>query len=234
MPVAILIPAKGKSKRIPRKNLQKIGDQTLVERCVEKVLRCSNVDKIYLDTDTQEIVDLCDKYRAQDSRFIVKERNTDLLGDNVGTPEICQSLLRDDESIEYLGIMHVTAPFLKTESIDKCVDMFVTSEEVYDSLFTVEVLRDYIWKDKPLNFNVDCRTSTDSVDVYYKLTGGFFISTRKYILEHKTFIGRSPILFQVPVLEALDINYPNELELARIIHAGLETLKSDQETLSND
>lgn len=224
MSVAVLIPAKGKSKRIPHKNIQKIGQSTLVERCVAKMLKCKNVDRIVLDTDSDTIRELCSGYGDNDPRFTIRERNTDLLGDNVGTPEICQNYLMENSDIDDLGIMHVTAPFLKQETIDKCVDMFVTSKPNYDSLFTVEVLRDYLWKDEPLNFNVDCRTSTDSVDVYYKLTGGFFISSRDYILKNKTFIGRSPILYPVAVMEALDINYPDELELAQIIDAGIHAL----------
>lgn len=228
MSVAVLIPAKGKSKRIPRKNLQKIGDKTLVELCVSKMLSCKNVDEIVLDTDSGEITALCSRYREMDPRFTIRERSTDLLGDNVGTPEICQNFLQEHAEVSDLGIMHVTAPFLKSETLDKCIDMFLTSKPNYDSLFTVEVLRDYLWKDAPLNFNVDCRTSTDSVDVYYKLTGGFFISSRDYILKNKTFIGRSPILYPVAVLEALDINYPDELALAQIIDAGLSVMEGEK------
>ncbi len=231
MTVAVLIPAKGKSKRIPQKNLQKIGDETLAERCVRKMLECKNIDRLILDTDSDEIIELVDGYRQQDERLVIRERSTELIGDDVGTPELCVNLLNQEPNIDYLGVMHVTAPYLSSASIDKCVEVFVTCNAAYDSLFTVEVLHDYIWKDQPLNFNVDCRTSTDQVDVYYKLTGGFFIAPRKYILEHKTFIGRNPILYPVSVLEGLDINYPNELELARVIHAGLDALGHDEEHL---
>jgi len=221
MTVAVLVPAKSKSRRIPKKNLQKLGEHTLVEHCLEKLLVCDNLDRIILDSDVQEILDLCEKYAKQDERVVLQKRSTELLGDDVGTPQLCEHVLMQDQSITHLGIMHVTAPFLSPKNIKKCVDVFVTCQDVYDSLFTVEVLHDYLWKDKPLNFNVDCRTGTDEVDIYYKLTGGFFMSTRKYILEKKSFIGKNPILYPVPVLEALDINYPNELELARIIHKGM-------------
>lgn len=221
MTVAILVPAKSKSRRIPKKNLQKLGDHTLVEHCLQKLLRCDNIDKIILDSDVDEVLDLGRPYATDDNRLVLQKRSTELLGDDVGTPQLCEHILLQDEAIEFLGIMHVTAPFLSERNIKKCVDVFVTCKDVYDSLFTVEVLHDYIWKDKPLNFNVDCRTGTDEVDIFYKLTGGFFMSTRKYILENKSFIGRNPILYPVPVLEALDINYPNELELARIIHKGM-------------
>jgi CMP-N-acetylneuraminic acid synthetase len=231
MKTAVLIPAKGKSKRIPRKNLQKLGDQSLVERCVQKMLRCKNADKIILDTDSSEVVDICGRYIEEDPRFVIQERSTELLGDNVGTPEICANVLSRDPEIDILGIMHVTAPYLRSETIDKCIEVFTTGRDTYDSLFTVEVLHDYLWKDRPLNFNVDCRTSTDQVDIYYKLTGGFFISSRRYIIENRSFIGHNPVLYPIPVLEALDINYPNELELARIIHAGMKAMGAEREML---
>lgn len=224
MSVAVLIPAKEKSRRIPRKNLQTLGANTLVERCVEKVLGCGNVDRVILDTDSNEIEELCRPHDHGRDKLEIRHRDTALLGDDVGTPQICVKLLEDEPDIRMLGIMHSTAPFLQQESLEKCVDLFRTSDGEYDSLFTVEPLHDYLWRDRPLNFNVDCRTGTDQVDPYYKLTGGFFISSREYILKNRAFIGRNPLLFPVSVLESLDINYPNELALARVIDAGMKAL----------
>lgn len=225
---AVLIPAKRKSKRIPHKNLQKLGDMSLVERCIAKMVRCRNVDQIIVDTDSDEVRDICDRYMVDDSRLKLKERSTELLGDDVGTPQLCVHLLESDESIKYLGVMHSTAPFLQSSTIDQCIETFIAGENQYDSLFTVETLRDYLWKDRPLNFNVDCRTSTDNVDIYHKLTGGFFMSTREYILRAKTFIGKNPVIYPVKVLESLDINYPDELDLARLINEALVARGDEQ------
>ncbi len=217
----VLIPAKKKSKRIPSKNLQMLGEVSLIERCVMKVMKCKNIDRIVVDTDSEDIIAMCQRHAASDSRVEGRQRSTELLGDDVGTPQLCVHLLEHEPTIEFLGIMHSTAPFLKASTIDKCIETFVSGRNEYDSLFTVEALHDYLWKDRPLNFNVDCRTSTDNVDLYYKLTGGFFMSTRGHILETKSFIGKNPIIYPVAVLESLDINYPDELELARMIEEGL-------------
>ena len=227
MSVGILIPAKGKSKRIHKKNLQKLGDKTLIEICCEKAINCKNVDKIILNSDSNEIIELCSKYKS-DSRFNIAIRDIELIGDNIGTPAICKKLLVKDTNISTLGVLHSTAPFLTVNSIDKAIEMFLTGQAIYDSLFTVEILRDYLWKDAPLNFNVDCTISTDEVEVYYKLTGGLFISSRKYILENETFIGKMPLLFSVPVMESLDINYQDELELARHIYENLNSRKNNK------
>jgi len=224
MTVAVLIPAKAKSRRIPNKNLQQVGDTSLVERCVKKVVDCRNVDRIVLDTDSDRIKELCTALDDGSGRLEIRERETELLGDDVGTPQICKKLLEDEPDIDMLGIMHSTAPFLQKSTLEKCIDLFLASANEYDSLFTVEPLHDYLWKDKPLNFNVDCRTGTDQVDLYYKLTGGFFISSREYIVRNEAFIGRNPVLYPVSVLESLDINQPNELELARVIEAGLKQM----------
>ncbi|GJL81758.1 MAG: hypothetical protein DHS20C01_13920 [marine bacterium B5-7] len=217
----VIIPAKKKSKRIPHKNLQLLGDMTLIERCIVKMLLCKNIDRIVVDTDSDEILNLCESHSMRDSRLVARSRSVELLGDDVGTPQLCVSLLEHHADITFLGIMHSTAPFLKAGTIDKCMETFVSAKDEYDSLFTVEPLNDYLWKDKPLNFNVDCRTSTDNVELYYKLTGGFFVSTRQFILDNKTFIGKNPLIYPVPVLESLDINYPDELELARLIQEGM-------------
>lgn len=224
---AIMIPAKGKSKRIPNKNLQLINGESLVERCIKNIIKCKNVDLIILDTESDEISEICKKYMQKDKRLVLQNRDTDLIGDNIATPEIMTRILKKYEKIDYMGIMHVTAPFLNNEKIDQCIDMFISSTKEYDSAFTVEPLHDYLWKNEPVNFNVDCKTSTDNVELYYKLTGGFFISSKEYILENKTFIGKNPLLFPVSGLEGIDINYLEDLKLSRIIDAGIRKLEEE-------
>lgn len=217
MKTAIYIPAKGTSKRISKKNTQILyGNTTLIEHCVDQMVRCECANMIVVDTDSEEIAALCDKY-SEHPKFSIISRPVHLRGDDVGTPELVTDFLSKHIDIELLGVMHVTAPFLSHAVVDRCISTYSTNIKSYDCCFTVQALHDYLWKNGPLNFNVDCRTSTDSVDLFYRLTGGFFISTRQHIIENGSFIGNEPLLFPLSSMESIDVNYQSDLDLARLI-----------------
>ena len=57
MSVSIIVPAKGTSERVPSKNLLKLGGQSLVYSACEKCMQVSNIDTVYVDTESQEIID---------------------------------------------------------------------------------------------------------------------------------------------------------------------------------
>ena len=56
MKINLIIPAKGTSQRIKNKNLCTINGKSLVRLACEKALRCSNVNEVYLDTESEEII----------------------------------------------------------------------------------------------------------------------------------------------------------------------------------
>ena len=56
--VFALIPARGGSKGIPRKNLSRIGGKTLIELAINSALGCSVIDAVFISTDDPEIAEL--------------------------------------------------------------------------------------------------------------------------------------------------------------------------------
>ena len=55
------IPIKKNSKRVKNKNFQRIGDKKLYEITIEKAISSKCFDEIYVDTDSEEIIDYCRK-----------------------------------------------------------------------------------------------------------------------------------------------------------------------------
>lgn len=61
--IAIVIPAKGKSRRLPGKNMLHIGDKTLVQRAVERSIECQ-LGRVIVSTDSNKIIDDISEYAA--------------------------------------------------------------------------------------------------------------------------------------------------------------------------
>lgn len=74
MKVVAIIPARGGSKSIPKKNIKKLGDKTLIEYTIKSAKECKQVDKIYVSTDNSEIKKIATKNNVD-----VLDRNSILL-----------------------------------------------------------------------------------------------------------------------------------------------------------
>ena len=112
-----VIPARGGSKRIPRKNIKSFGGKPMIAWSIEAAQRTGLFDRIVVSTDDEEIASIARKYGA-DVPFI---RPAELSDDHTGTaPVIAHAiewyLKQDFDPIEICCI-YATAPFIRSEDI---------------------------------------------------------------------------------------------------------------------
>jgi pseudaminic acid cytidylyltransferase len=110
-----IIPARGGSKRIPRKNIKDFHGKPLIAYSIETALASKLFDKIIVSTDDNEIAEVAKKYGAE-VPFI---RPTELSDDFSGTKDVVEhaiSYLQDQgESYDYVCTIYATAPLLQKE-----------------------------------------------------------------------------------------------------------------------
>ena len=125
-----IIPAKGNSTRLPKKNFQLIKSKTLIEHAIDYAKSSSYVKKIYVSTDADEI-----KAVAKKNNVVAWDRPKDLLGE-AEVADIYVDLLK---KIPIEGITHVVGlqpdhPD-RQNKLDDMINYFV--EKKYMDLFTV-------------------------------------------------------------------------------------------------
>jgi N-acylneuraminate cytidylyltransferase len=106
-----IIPARGGSKRIPRKNIRNFRGQPMIAYSINAAKQSSVFDEIVVSTDDQEIADIANKYGAEVP--FLRDRN--ISGDHVGTLPVIQ------DAIKRLGLpektvvccLYPTAPLLR-------------------------------------------------------------------------------------------------------------------------
>lgn len=119
MRVAI-IPARGGSKRIPRKNIRNFGGQPMIAWSVQIAQQSGLFDHIVVSTDDTEIADTARRFGAE----VPFMRPADLSDDYVATrPVIAHAItaLQDHygAAIDYACCIYATAPFLTADSLDQ-------------------------------------------------------------------------------------------------------------------
>lgn len=134
-----MIPARGGSKSIPRKNLQLLWGKPLIAHSIEHALRARHIKRVVVSTDDEEIAAAARAYGA-DVPFM---RPTELAADDTPDLPVFQHTLqwlRDVEGYRPSAVVHLrpTYPIRRPETIDAAIDAFRGRADV-DSLRSVSV-----------------------------------------------------------------------------------------------
>lgn len=127
------IPARGGSKGIPRKNLQLLAGQSLLQRAIG-VAQCAQfVDEVVVSTDSEEISVHAIEFGAKsDTRPPELAKDSSLIVDAIR--EFWARYKKKEPDVELLVLLEPTSPFRTSQLIDKCVRRVI--EQKLDSLAT--------------------------------------------------------------------------------------------------
>lgn len=157
MNVAV-IPARGGSKGIPKKNLLKICGKPLIAWSIEQALSAKLIDKVYVTSDSDEILDVALSFGA-----LGIKRPLEISGDTATSESAwihaCDYIEQQGHSIQYMIGMQATSPVRHSLDLDQAIDKM--KRDKLDSLFSAANIGDFfIWK------NINGRM--DSINYDYK------------------------------------------------------------------
>lgn len=207
----VIIPARGGSKGIPRKNLRDLNGKPLIYYSIDTAKGLNNV-RIVVDTDDDEI------------EYIVKLKYPDVFihrrrfeqGKDIATIDdvIFTNLNDNNFEFEELIVLQPTSPLLSSHTLNKALSDFRKSNN--KSAIAVTEFKHLLWKlefpDTPKLVQKE-RVNRQHMECLYLETGGFTI-TKSDLLAQGIRIGQKPMLIAVPSLESLDLDEPNDWSLA--------------------
>ena len=138
-----IIPARGGSKGVPRKNLRRVGGVPLVERAVGAAAAASTVDIVVVTTDDEEIAAVSAAARAQ-----VVRRPAELAGDAASSESavlhVLEELAADGVAVGTVVFLQATSPFIPVDGIDEAVRML--RDDGFDSVFSAHETYGFLWR----------------------------------------------------------------------------------------
>jgi N-acylneuraminate cytidylyltransferase len=216
-----LIPARGGSKGIPRKNLQKFGDSNLLSHKISQT-RNAGIKEIFVSTEDLEI-----KKTAISSGANVIDRPMEFATDTSSTDEVVnhaqpQLSLKPQD---ILVLLQVTSPLLLTSSINRCVDK-LTSNNHLQCVFTIYNSHPFIWKNskvsqdiwEPQNHSRTFRPRRQDIGMEGCETGGCYAIRVEGLLEQGVRYPAPSSTVSVNYLESLDIDNLEDLKTAQFIY----------------
>ncbi len=217
--IMIMIPARGGSQGVPRKALADLGGWPLISYTIRQALEIEGVDKVVINTDDAEIRDVALAFGAEAPFLRPAElaRNDS----NLSEAYVFQSRwYKKHEGFvhDVAIIMSPTHPFRRAGLIAKALAQGLTDPAIFNlrSIAPAWVRLDNYWSmsggiPQPF-FDLEHRTPP---------AGGLFQNAFSFNIVFETRADRLHLNREVPIMlndiEAIDIDQPEDLDLARIV-----------------
>ena len=132
-----VIPARGGSKRIPKKNITSFNGKPMIAWSIECAKRSNIFEKIYVSTDCGEIADIAEQYGAE----VPYKRSSELSSDSAADIEVLEDFLnwhtkKKGELPDELCYLYATAPMITEKTLSECYEKLKSRDDV-SCCFTV-------------------------------------------------------------------------------------------------
>ena len=222
-----IIPARGGSKRLPRKNVLDLCAKPLIAYTIEATLKSKYIDKVIVSSDDEEILNISSNFGAD----IIK-RPYELANDTATTFDTIKHTIDNFENYDYIVLLQPTSPLRNEKHIDEAIQLL--EEKNADSIISVcEMDHSPLWsntlpKDGNMsNFLKDEILNKRSQDLekYYRLNGAIYICKTEKLLENKGFFLKDNIFaYKMDREHSVDIDEKIDFSIAQILMS--ENLKN--------
>lgn len=206
MKIVAVMPIKLKNERCPGKNTRILGSKPLLQYELDGLKMTKMCDSINVYCSSEEVV----PFLPEGVNFIKRPDILDLPTSNF--TQIFDSFMEKIDAGIYV-YAHATAPFITVDTMKECIHAVKSGE--YDSAFCAVKLQDYLWQDgEPLNFDASNLPRTQDLKPIYQETSGVYVFTKEVYKKYKRRIGKKPFIKEVSFKEAIDIDNPEDFDLA--------------------
>jgi len=216
--VVAFVPAKGTSTRVTAKNIRQLGNKPLYLHVLDTLLACYTIQEVYLDSESQEIFNFAigRKHKEMHRPKTLASNKTD------GNKLLMYEARQVPDADIYVQALP-TGPFLSRNTIDELVFNLIVRKE-YDSSFAARREKMYLWNVDGTPQNYDPSNIPNSIDLPATVieTMNLYAVRREALLNGKSRIGKHPYIFQIPLVESIDINTEEDFSFAEIVMRGLQ------------
>ena len=203
------MPIKLKNERCPGKNTRLLGEKPLMQYELDSLKATGLCDSINVYCSDEAVI----PFIPEGVNFLKRSKNLDLPTSNF--TQIFTSFMNEQDADIYV-YAHATAPFITVETMMQCINAVKSGE--YDSAFCAVKLLDYLWQDgQPLNFDASNLPRTQDLKPIYQETSGVYVFTKEVFLKNKRRVGVKPFIKEVTFKEAIDIDNPEDFDLAEVM-----------------
>lgn len=211
----VIIPARGGSKGIPRKNIVDVAGRPLIAWSIEQARNSRSVDVVFVSTDDGEIAGVAQRYGAE-----TIARPAEFATDTSSSEDVLLhaiEVIEGDKSrrIDIVIFLQATSPVREKDDIDNAVHRFLS--EGADSLFSCTRIEDhFIWEQKGDSYvsaNYDYRNRKRRQDImpHYVENGSIYVFRPELIKRLHNRLGGKITIYEMPFWRSFQIDERDDI-----------------------
>lgn len=202
--ILAIIPARGGSKGIPRKNIKFLNGKPLISYTIEAALKSKYLDKILVSTDDKEIAEISEQCGAQ-----VLARPKNLAQDATLMQPVLEHAVLNSNKPDIIILLHPTSPLRTDVHIDKAIDEFFKNN--YDSLLSVCHSHAFIWRKKQdeafaINYDFRKRINRQDQELEYKENGAIYITNYDVLMNKHNILDKKVGLYVMLEKDSIEVD----------------------------
>jgi regulator of RNase E activity RraA/CMP-N-acetylneuraminic acid synthetase len=216
MQVYAFVPAKGTSERIENKNMLFLNGTRLFVRALETLLKCQEIDKVFLDTES------CEMYNYVNYLPIEFMKRDSSLANNKtdGHAMFLNEIHQYPDADIYVQLL-CTSPFVEPDTIDNAL-RHLKEDTSYDSALLMKQEKCYFWQNDEPAYNKE--HIPNSADLPYTISEsmGLYICRKEVALSARRRYGNKPLHLYGKLHELIDVNNREDLIFAETYAKGVK------------
>jgi len=204
--ILIVIPARGGSKGIPRKNLRSLNGKPLISYAINIALKSSYNPDIYVSSDDEEILSIAEKYGVN-----IHSRESKNAQDSTTLDPVIYDVFQyackvNNKKYYTIVTLQPTSPLLSTHSLDMAIGKILEDKDT-DTIISATEDTHLTWRQENGSFypNYTKRVNRQYLQPTFKETGAFLI-TKESVLTEESRIGSRVDLYLLSGAESIDID----------------------------
>lgn len=216
-----IIPARGGSKRLPRKNILDLCGKPLIAWSIDEAKNSKYLDKVLVSSDDDVILNISKNHHAD-----ILKRPSELASDSSTTYDALENAINNNsnDKYDYIVLLQPTSPLRTSKHIDEAIELLESKGA--DAVISVcEVDHPVQWNmtlkdDNDMSEfvkNIDTRRSQE-LEKHYRLNGAIYICKTDKLLENKSFfLEKNIFTYVMDRKSSIDIDEELDFKLANLI-----------------
>lgn len=211
-----IIPARGGSKGVPRKNVRVVGGKPLIAWTIDEAKKSKYLDRIILSSDDDEIIDVARQYKCD----VPFKRPSELASDDSpAIATVVHAISNMKESFDYLVLLQPTSPMRTVEDIDGCIEKCLNMKSL--SCVSVSVVdKSPYWmfsvddasRMTPILESATLYQRRQDLPLAYTLNGAVYVAECHWLEAKGEFVDDKTLAYEMPKNRSVDIDTKSDLK----------------------
>jgi CMP-N,N'-diacetyllegionaminic acid synthase len=217
-----IIPARGGSKRIPKKNLKLLKNKPLIAYTIIEAKKSKLLNSVYVSTEDEKISHTSKKFGIN----VIKRPKKFAKDTTQGYVPIQHAIKylesKYNQIIDVIVVLQPTSPLRKSIDIDNSISEFLNNDcnslvSITDACFPPEFM--FKIKDKKLNPILKTKLKskrTQDIPKSYQINGAVYVTKKKYLMKNNSLLSKNPCFYIMPIERSIDIDNIYDFEFCKL------------------